>query len=215
MTVNVSIGLGGDVKAFLMFLDSTRFRGNLDREMRRATLKSALMMVKIIKKEISQGKGFTKNAKLTRALKRSNRPLVDELNLRDAINFQLMDSFRAEVGVVDNRLSTGSKAGKNRTLLEVTKLVELMESGYTIQVTQAMITALMARLESDDTPAGKRDRALAGIAKNALRGKSSATWRVPPRKVLTSMWSRKDIQDQLRTNWREALERAFKKQGAK
>lgn len=215
MTATVSIGFTGDIKAFMTFLDSTRFRGNLEREMRRATLKSALMMVKFVKKEMAQGKSFTKNSKMTLALKRSNRPLIDELNLRDAINFQLVDSFRAEIGIVDRRLSTGSKAGSNKTLLEMEKLVQLMESGYVITVTKAMITALMARLESDVTPAGKRDRALAGIAKNSLRGKSSSTWRVPPRKVLSTMWARKDIQDQLRINWREALAKVFKAQGAK
>lgn len=213
MTVNVSIGLSGDVKGFLMFLDSARFRGNLEREMKRATLKSALMLVKIIKKEMSQGKGFEKNARMTRALKRSNRPLIDELNLRDAINFQLINSFQAEVGIVDRRLSTGSKAGKNKTLLEMEKLVELMESGYIIKVTEKMRIAMMMQLGSEDTPAGKRDRSLAAIAKKA--GSGQDTWRVPPRKVLTSMWSRKDIQDQLRTNWREALRKAFRAQGAK
>lgn len=213
MNANLSIGFGGDLKAFMMFLDSTRFRGNLDREMRRATLKSSLMLVKIIKKEMSQGKGFEKNAKLTRALKPSNRPLIDELNLRDAINFQLIDSFRSEIGIVDRRLSTGSKGGKNKTLLEMEKLVALMESGYLITVTPKMRIALMMQFHSEDRPGGKRDRALAGIAK--IAGSSNDTWRVPPRKVLTSMWSRQDVQIQLRNNWREALEKVFKAQGAK
>lgn len=214
MTATVSINFTGDIKAFLAFLDASKFRGNLDKHLKRATLRSALMMVKFIKKEISQGKSFAKNSKLTLALKRSNRPLVDELNLRDAINFQLIDSFRAEVGIVDRRLSTGSKAGK-RTLLEMEKMVELMESGYVITVTPKMITALMARLDSDVTPGGKRDRALVGIAKSTLKGKASSTWRVPPRKVLTSMWSRQDIQQQLRANWRDALVNVFKDQGEK
>lgn len=213
MTTNISIELGGDVKGFLLFLDSTRFRGNLEKNLRRATLRSALMMVKVVKKEIAQGKQFGKNAKLTLALKRSNRPLVDELNLRDAINFQLLDSFKAEIGVVDRRLSTGSKAGKNKTLLEMEHLVKLMESGYTITVTKAMIVALMMRLDSEQTPGGKRKQGLNAIAKNAGSGKTS--WRVPPRKVLSSMWARKDIQEQVRQNWREALAKTFKDQGAK
>lgn len=210
---NLNIKFTGDIKAFLVFISAARFQGNLDRELRRATMQSALMLVKILKTEIGQGKNFEKNAKLTRALKSSNRPMVDELNLRNAINFQLVSSFQAEVGVIDGSrvLSTGSKGKGHKTLLDMQKLVEMMEKGYTITVTPKMRAALMMALRSESTPAGKRATALKGI----VAGSAQATYRVPPRKVLTAVWSRPDVQAQLRRNWRDALKRAFDKQGAK
>lgn len=210
---NARIDFTGDWKAFLLFLDASKFKRNIDRELRRATIQSALMLVKILKTEIAKGKTFEKNAKLTRALKRSNRPLVDELNLRNAINYQLISSLIAEVGVIDGTrsLSTGSKGKGHRTVLEMQKLVEMMEEGYTITVTEKMRAALMIALRSEDTPAGKRSTALRGIGKK----NAQETYRVPPRKVLTGIWSRPDVQKQLRINWRDALKRAFQKQGAK
>lgn len=212
MAENISIRFTGDLVLFQKFLNVGRFKNISEKHLRRATLKSALMLVRAAQINIRQGKDFAGNAPLTLALKSSNRPLIDKLNLLRAIRYELQSSFRAEIGVFKDRFSTGSKGKGHRTLLEMQKLVELLESGFVIKVTPKMRAAVMAAIKNSDSLGGaKKKKALDGI--NKVSG--TATYRVPPRKVLSSVWTRNTIQAELRRNWNDALEAMFREQGAK
>lgn len=213
---NLTIDAKGDFLTFRKFLNARRLKRNLDREIRRGTIKNALFLIKQVKVNI-RSKPFESNAPLTLALKRSNMPLMDEKNLWDAINYTLKDAFSAEVGIVGTaRISTGSKGKGRRSSIMVEKLVELMEEGFTITVTQEMRSALMASLREQVNP---KTGNLTGKAKRGLKGAAKvnpqATYRVPPRPLLSSVWKNRKIRRELRKNWRQALERVWKNQGAK
>jgi len=209
------LSFSGDVSLFKKFLNKEVWRGNLEREIRKATIRNSLFLIKKIKDNIRNDE-FAENASMTLALKRSNKALIDNRNLWNAIDHKLKSSFESEVGILENRASTGSKFGKAKSQMNIKHLVELIESGYTIKVTEKMRKALMASLNEDRTKSGKlkeKSRVALQRAKSAFAG--GGTWVVPPRPLFTKVWDDPTINDVIQENWKRALEGAFKAQGAK
>lgn len=194
------------------FRNISGFKANLDREIRKATIKNSLIIIKAVGRKV-RDKKYAENQPLTLALSKRTIPLLKEKNMLDAMSFELANSFRAEVGFIKNKQSTGGVTGNT---IEMQKLVELMESGYTITVTPKMVAAIMAALRTKRTKKGN----LTGKARKALKaieagegGGGKRTWRVPPRKFMTEVLEDKQLAKQIRQNWSEALERVWKKQG--
>lgn len=213
-----SLEITGDVQAFQKFTRRQLLDKNLQRHIRRGTIKASLFLIREVKRSIRE-KEYEENSPLTLLTSRGTIPLLKEKNLVDAIAHQLKDSFRSEVGIIKNAQSTGSRFGEKpgASTIEMKKLVELMETGYTIRITQKMIAALIATLESQKTKRGKvkkrQQETLDKIGENS--GRRGGTWRVPPRRVFTSVWERRDIREGVIQIWREALEDMWKAQGAK
>ncbi len=123
---------------------------------------------------------YAPNAPLTVALKKSSLPLVDKSNLVGAITSQVR-GLELRVGVNSPRLGSGRL------------LYEVLHNGATIQVTAAMRRAVMAKLgeamRSGQGGAGMADwladahSALAGFS-----GGATATWVIPPRPFLATVW---------------------------
>jgi len=201
----LTVRMEGDWKLFKKFLMSARFRANLEREIKRATIRNSLILLKMVKLNI-RGKNFAEKAPLTLAFSMSNVPLIDEQNLWNALNFKLHSSWKSEIGILGNQNSTGSKFGKNSQTIGMQNLVKLMEEGYTVTVTPAMRKAIAAALAEKS----KQD-----VFKGSASTSKTTTYRVPSRPVLTDTWKDPSIDNELKRNWILALERAWKQQGAK
>lgn len=204
----------GDIKAFDKFLSPNVINGNLEREIRKATIRASLYLIKRVKDEIRGG--FSENASMTLNFKRSNKPLIDQRNLWNAIDHKLKNSFESEVGVLTKSASTGSKFGQTKKSIGMQKVVELMEEGYTITVTDKMRKALIASLNSDRTKSGKlkkRSRVALERAKSAFAG--GGTWVVPPRPLLSKVFDDPNVHSVIQYYWRKALEETFRSSGAK
>jgi len=196
------IQLTGDVKLFEKFLNKNFWNRNLEIEIKKATIKNSLYLTKEIRDAI-RDKKYQENSPLTIALnKGKDVPLLKESNLFKAIEFKLNDSFRAEVGVIRDVNTTGGVNGNN---ISMHKLVELMHTGYNIKVTTAMRKAIMAKLnelgELKNNDGVQRDKA--------------EIYHVPPRPFLIEVWETPKVERELRKNWKEALDKFFKRQGAK
>ena len=133
----------------------------------------------------------------------------------DAMSFALRSSFESEVGFLKNAQSTGGVTGQT---IEMKKLVELMHTGYTITVTPKMIAAIMASLRTQKTKKGrlkKRAKEALAVFESTKGGGGKRTFKVPARPFIEDIINDSDLINEMRKNWSEALERAFKKQGAK
>lgn len=208
----------GDFKEFDRFLSIAQFQTVMEQEIRRGTLKNCLYLVKSIKRNI-RDKTFDPNAPLTLALERGTIPLLKQKNLDNAIAYKLESSFKAVIGLIQAGQSTGSRAGlmKGANTITLEKLVELMETGYTITVTPKMIQAILSELNSKTTKSGRltksAQRSISSFG--SAEGTGSKTFRVPPRKVFSSVFTDPAVEMQLRENWKEAIERGWKRMGAK
>lgn len=208
------ISFQGDGNIFAKFLNPNLWKGNLESEIRKATIRNSLFLIKTIKDNIRSDK-FKENAPMTLALKRSTKTLIDQRNLWGAIDHALKSSFESEVGIIQEKASTGSKFGKTKSQLKIKHLVELMESGYTIKVTEKMKKAIAATLSADKTKTGKVT-ARSRVALDRLSQINGVkNFVVPPRPIFSSVWEDPSIEKVLQANWRKALEVTFKKQGAK
>jgi hypothetical protein len=197
----------GDVAEYKRFLTPNSTLPILEREIKRATIDNSLYLVSQVKQQI-RDRRFTANAPLTLALSRGNLPLLKEKNLFDAIGFTLKTSFEAEVGLTERKLSTGGVKSRP-TALE--KIVLLLHDGFTIDVTDDMRAAIMAALRKSK---GRKAKSAQKQA-SERSGRGRTVWRVPPRKFLTTVFRNLAIQERLRRRWREAVEAAFLKAGAK
>lgn len=206
----------GDINRFKQFLNPQVWSGNLEREIKRATIKNSLYLIKEIKEQMRKKGAFPENSPLTLMTSKSDNPLLDNKNLWNAIDTVLKTSFESEVGILTNKGSTGSKFGNARSQINIKDLVELMESGYTITVTNKMKKAIAASLNSASKEGSKKAKKNASVASQRLRkiygGKEYV---VPPRPIFSSVFENPSIEKQLQANWRAALEGTFKAQGAK
>lgn len=195
------IQLTGDVKLFKKFLNKNFWNGNLEKEIKEATLKNCLYLTSEVKQAI-RDKKYQENSPLTIALNSGKDiPLYKEGNLFKAIQFKLNNSFKAEVGIIKNSNTTG---GVDGNIIEMQKLAELMHTGYNIRVTTAMRRAIMAKLNE------------IGVENNSgVQKPKVEIWHVPPRPFLTDIWDNPKTEKFLKKNWIEALEKFFKRQGAK
>lgn len=208
-----SFKITGDIVKFERFMIGGVLRGNLEREIKKATIKNSLLVIREVGKKI-RAKDFEENSPLTLALARNTIPLLKEKNMLDALSFQLRSSFVSEVGFIKNAQSTGGTTGNT---IEMKKLVELMHTGYVIKVTPKMIAAIMAALNNRKTKRGN----LTGRARKALHaigenegGGGVKQFRVPPRPFMIQVFEDPRLIAEIKANWNEALQRAWLKQGA-
>ena len=201
------IQITGDVNAFLKFLTAGSTLPILEREIRRGTIKASLFLITRVKESI-KARRYTRNSPLTLALTRGDIPLLKEKNLFDALGFELKNSFESEVGVMKGRKSTGGVASPP---YDMQKVALLLHEGYTIDVTPEVRAAIFHALRERG---GKRAKsALRAMDQNEGRGKTK--FRVKPRKFLSSVFKNPSNQEKVKRIWRDSLETAFQKAGAK
>jgi len=215
MASAMKFDFSGDVQRFRRFLNPQNWTGNIEKNIRKATIRNALFLQKKVK-QLIRDEDYAANSEMTLALKGSNKPLIDQRNLFNAIDTVVYNSFSGEVGILRNAGSTGSKFGKAKSQINIKDLVELMESGYTITVTQKMRQAIAMTLQGDLTSKGKlraKSRtALERLSEN--RGSGSQTYIVPPRPLLSKVFEDPTTEKVLVHNWRAALEGTFLAMGA-
>lgn len=202
-----SLKMTGDIKDFEKFTKVSTFGPDLDRAIKKATIRNSLFLIKKIKDNI-RNREFDSNSELTLAMKNSDLPLLNQRNLWKAIDFKLMNSFVSEIGVVSEKGSTGSQFGKAKSQVNIKTLVELMEDGYEITVTDKMKQAIAIALNKDQPRKVSRTRTVQKL-------KTGGTYTVPSRKVFTTVWDDPTIERVLQANWRKALEDMWKDRGAK
>ena len=213
-----SMRITGDIEQFQRFTTVQLLDKNLQKFIRRGTIKASLFLIREVKRQMRQ-REFGENSPLTLLVERGTLPLVKQKNLMDAIAHKLNSAFSAEVGMIKNAQTTGSRFGQKpgASTIGMKKLIELMENGYIITITPKMIAALIATLEAQKTKRGKvkkkQAQALAKIGENA--GRRGGVWRVPPRRIFSSVWERQDVKGEVIHIWRESLEAMWKAQGAK
>jgi len=203
----------GDTIKFDKFLLSRRFRKNLEREVRKATILNSLLVIKAMGRKI-RDRSFKDNTDLTLALTRGQIPLLKDKNMLDAMSYQLQNAFVSEVGWLEGRESTGGVTGQT---IQMQKLVELVNEGYMITVTPKMIAAIMAALRNRKTKSGR----LTKKAKTALDafegtegGGGRGQWKVAARPFVEQVMTDPELIKTIRKNWSEAIERAYLAQGA-
>ena len=202
-----SIEITGDVNAFIKFLTASSTLPILESEVRRGTIKASLFLITKVKEAI-KARRYTSNSPLTLALTRGDIPLLKEKNLFDALGFELKNSFESEVGVMKGRKSTGGVASPPHDLQ---KIALLLHEGYTIDVTPEVRAAIFHALRERG---GRRAKsALRAIDQN--EGQGVRKYRVRPRKFLSSVFKNPSNQEKVKRIWREAMETAFRRAGAK
>lgn len=206
-----SIVLKGDIKKFERFASRKGFKEVFGPEMNKGMKRNSLILMELIKKKI-RGSEFEKNATLTLLLKRSDIPLIGDMNLIRAIDFKLRSSFESEVGIISNKKSTG---GITKQTIGMQKLAALMETGYTIKVTKKMLMAIMASLSEKQSGLSSGQKKGAQQASNVLGGaKANSTFRVPPRPFLTKTFEDPQVHAKMQRIWNITLSNIFKKLGA-
>lgn len=178
----------------------------LEKHVRRATIKNSLFLVKKIKGMIRARK-YTKNSPITIALGKGSIALLKEKNLIDALGFELSSSFKSEVGFIKNAKTTG---GIHSPPHNMQKVVLLLHEGYTIDVTPEMRAAIFMGLREVGT---RRANALLKRANKKAKsnpGGAKETWRVPPRRFLTSVFKNRGIQNTVKKNWAIAVDNAYR-----
>lgn len=154
-----SATLNGGFKALEHALDPTKFKGRLKANIQRANRLNGVVMVKHIRKVIQAG-DFVRNAALTRAIKRSSKPLVDEgSHLFQAITSVAVGENAVFVGVLQRD--------------EFHDIARAIHNGTSIPVTDAMrnLFAVLARAS-----AGEMDPAL-------LTGRAAELWERMPGRI--------------------------------
>lgn len=206
-----SLKMTGDMEAFKKFVNPNTFSADINMAIRRATIRNSLFLVNRIKNNI-RNREFNSNSELTLAMKNSDLPLLNQKNLWKAIDHKLQDSFTSEIGIIKDAGSTGSQFGKAKSQINLKTLVELMEDGYTITVTDKMKRAIVIALE-EKSPRKKGSSTAASRVRSI---KSGTTLIVPSRKVFTKVFLEDPtIEKVLQANWRKALEGMWLKRGAK
>ena len=206
----------GDIEEFTKFTDPKILDGTFEREIRKATIKNCLIILKAIKTAIRERK-YLENAPLTIALAggRKDIPLLKTKNLVDSLAHKLHSSFMAEVGLIKDKRSTG---GASKSPIKLMKVVELMHTGYIIKVTPKMRRAIAAALTEKTktgklTKKSKRNMTALSLA-GTFNTDKETVYKVPKRPLFSDVFESKLLNREIQRNWREALERVWKVQGA-
>lgn len=206
------IEITGDIVRYRLFLDSGRTMSIINREVGKATTKSSRFLIRKIKEAI-RAKRFTENSPLTIALAKGVATLSKSRNLIRALGFKKRGQFESEVGIVEDTQTTGGVSGDKRSMQ---KVATLLHKGYTITVTKRMRKAIMAELRKKAELSGSATKAKKAIRQiGLLKGKGAKFFKVPPRKFLTNTFKNTAVQQKVRNNWSEAVERAFVLSGVK
>lgn len=208
MAKHADLTFTGDINDFKKFINPNTTQNDINRAIRKATIRNSLFLIKKVKDNI-RNREFDSNSELTLAMKNSDLPLLNQRNLWKAIDFKLKSSFESEVGLVSEKDSTGSQFGKSKKQINLKKLVELMEDGYTITVTKKMKLAIAIALNKDKPRKGSSKKGTSKL-------KTGSTYTVPSRKVFTKVFEEDPSIDKvLQGNWRMELENMWKRRGAK
>ena len=73
------IDFKGDIKSFRQFTNKNLWQGNLEREIKKATIANALFLIREVKLNI-RNEDFESNSDLTLALTKGTKPLLKEKN---------------------------------------------------------------------------------------------------------------------------------------
>jgi hypothetical protein len=199
----------GDIKNFEKFIKPGTAQSDLVNAIRKGTIRNYLFLIKKVKDNI-RNREFDSNSELTLAMKNSDLPLLNQRNLWNAIDFKMKSAFEVEVGIIKKAGSTGSQFGKAKSQISMETLVELMEEGYDITVTDKMKKAIAIALSK------KEGKGSSTKKRSVSSMKTGSTLTVPSRKVFSKVFEEDPTIDRvLQENWRKAIEDMWKKRGAK
>lgn len=194
MPARGGLRLTGAWKRWTKLIDPQDFERRLRRNIRQATIKNGLLVVREIRQGI-KNRDYEPNAFLTLAAKApKDKPLVDSGDLFKAITKVVLDDFRVFVGV--------KKTAKGKEGEALVNIGAALHEGYTVRVTPAMRAAVFARIHGN-----QQGRAI--IKADPPAGPAAKVWVIPPRPFIEAVLERKDIQERVRRNWSRAVERAL------
>lgn len=184
--------------------DAKRFIPILRKNMRIASVLNGHVAEAQQRKLITEGKRhFQANAELTRKIKKSSKPLVDQGDLFASITSDLLDDFTTITGV---KKTSG-----------VYNIAEVVHNGATIPVTPAMrgLFATLAAASNDvETNTFFSSRA------SELWQRSPYNWKplnpgtnyivIPARPWIRILFGDKKFQRIVERNWMKALEHSFR-----
>jgi len=198
--MSVSMGSGvrftGPWKKWLRSLDPKAFERRLKIEIRKATLKNCLLVVREIRKAI-QGGDYAPNSMMQLAAKYpKSKPLVDSGDLFGAVTHLVINEFSAFVGI--------QRTAKGKDGEDLVNIAAALHDGFEQEVTPAMRRAAFARIR-EQNPEG------ADWLEDSLpRGEPARTvWVWPPRPFIEDVIGRADVQVEIRRNWSAAVERSL------
>lgn len=179
---NFNIKFGGDVKELKKFLSRGNFKNVLAKEVEKATIKNGLIMQAEIRKRIRE-KRYMANAKVTLMGKKSQTPLINTGQLHNAIRYELINSFKARVGIPPGSIA---------------KIAKILHEGYTLKITDKTRAAIFGRIKSNN----KSINTLPSI-------KSKGIIKVKGRPFLEAVFTDKKMIKEVNKNWDFAVERAI------
>lgn len=172
----------GDIKELKKFLSRRNFKNILNREVEKATIKNGLIMQAEIRKRIRE-KRYMANAKVTLMGKKSQTPLINTGLLHNSIRYELINSFKARVGIAPG---------------PVAKIAKILHEGYTLRITDKTRAAIFGRIRSNN----KSVNVLPSVkSKNVIRMKG--------RPFLESVYNDRSLIKELNKNWDMAVKKAI------
>jgi len=175
-------------------LDPKKFPRRMEKHVKKATLKNAMIGAGRVKWDIQRGK-FAANAPLTRALKGSSKPLVDTEELFKSITGDAVAWNVALIGVLKNRQVKNPETGDVEDIMMIAKI---LHDGAVIPVTPPMrrlFYALAKKYPGQVTPLSIRTKVIVLPARPFLKGvldkteiaKYKANWMAAVRKALAGV----------------------------
>ena len=184
----MAIKLTGDWKKFKFILDPKGFSKRLRGELNRANTRIANRAIRQMKSDI-RGKKFIDNAALTKSVKGSSVPLVDNSDMINAFTFKKLQA-RATNSLWFVGLIRASKP--TETNIGIT-----LHQGVTIAVTPKM-RAFFAVMAAEHPDQGWK-QLKPGTTKIIIK----------PRPFITRTFARKDLREFARQEWSAGVQRAL------
>jgi len=180
----------GEWDKYRKALDPKAFKLLLDKEMSAATRLNVVLVRDEIQRRIMNG-DYAPNAPMTKAMKGSDKPLVDDGDLVKAINDRLINHYMGFVGIQRGTMKTGDGGAE-----EMVNIALILHEGTTIKVTPRMRAYFyyLAR------KSGGKVKPLKATTKTIV---------IPPRKFIEEPVSEPAIRDRCMTNWGHALQRSM------
>jgi len=206
---SVSVKFTGEWKKLALITDPSKMSPILRKYVGRATSRNAYLAAAAIRKAIRAG-GFTANAPLTVAVKRSSKPLVDNGELFKAVTVGIHGWRSAFAGLI--RMSDDPKDPANIGLV--------LHEGTTMEVTGEM-RALFDFLFKV-TVRGHSPSILTGRAKELYERNPTAKWYplkettvaiVIPGRPFVKEAMTPELKEQILQNWTQAVEDAYTSAG--
>lgn len=173
----------GDIRPLKKFLNISGFKRLMDKKIRVATVKNALIMQAEIRRRI-RSRRYARNAKVTLMIKGRKPPLIQTGELHRAIEREIISSFKAKVGI---------RPGENA------KLAKILHEGATVKITPKVRAAIFGKI-----------KAAGGSIKRLPSKKSKGILRIPPRRFLSEVFSDKKLRMEMNRNWEMAVKALIK-----